>query len=291
LYKILHKEELCERVKEFIVKAPQVARKARPGQFVIVRINETGERIPLTIADYDAEEETITLIFQEVGKTTLQMGELETGDILQDVVGPLGHPSKIQDYGKVVLVAGGLGIAPLFPIARALKMAGNEVISILGARSAGLIFWEDRIQAYSDKMIVCTDDGSYGRNALVTQPLQEVMKTNQGIGRIWAIGPTIMMKYASEVTRPYKVPIMVSLNTIMIDGIGMCGGCRVTLDGHPQFACVDGPEFDGHLVDWDNLISRLSYYHADEQLSVDLWKRCECNFDEALQHREQVQYG
>jgi ferredoxin--NADP+ reductase len=282
MYKILHKEVLSEAVKLFIVAAPLVASKAKAGQFVIVRINETGERIPLTIADYNASDGTITLIFQEVGKSTMQMGMLEVGDALENVVGPLGHATEIENYGKVILAAGGVGIAPMFPIARALKQAGNQIISIIGARTKSLLFWEERMRSYSDELIVCTDDCSYGRKGMVTEPLKAILEKSKDIARVWAIGPGIMMKFVSETTRPFNVPTIVSLNTIMVDGTGMCGGCRVVMDNGAQFVCVDGPEFDGHRVDWDNMLSRLSFYRADEKLSVERWKEHQCNPDKVF---------
>ena len=275
MYKILHKETLSDVNKLMVIDAPAVARKAQPGQFVIVRIDEHGERIPLTIADYDRESGTITIIFQEVGKTTMQLGTLEVGDVLATFVGPLGHPTEVEDYGTIVSVAGGVGIAPLYPITRALKEAGNTVISIIGARTRDLLFWEERMAAVSDELIVCTDDGSYGRKALVTEPLKELLE-GRDIARVWAIGPAIMMKFASLTTKPFKVPTIVSLNTIMIDGTGMCGGCRVLLEDGAQFVCVDGPEFDGHKVDWDNLLSRQQFYRDEEQMAVQRWDH-ECH--------------
>jgi ferredoxin--NADP+ reductase len=196
MYKILRKEVFSETVKLMVLEAPLVAHKAKPGQFVIVRIDETGERIPLTIADFDAVAGTVTIIFQEVGKSTMQMGLLEEGDSFENVVGPLGHPTEIKNYGKVIVVAGGVGIAPIFPIARALKQAGNHVTAIIGARTQSLLFWEDRMRAETDKVIVCTDDGSYGRKSLVTEPLKEILEQNKDIAQVWAIGPSIMMKFA-----------------------------------------------------------------------------------------------
>lgn len=283
MYEILQKEILSDVNKLMIVAAPAVARKARAGQFVIVRVDEHGERIPLTIADYDREEGTITIIFQEVGKTTMHLGTLEPGDELATFVGPLGHPTEIEDYGAVVCVGGGVGIAPLYPIARALKQAGNTVISIIGARTKDLLFWEDRMQAVSDEMIVCTDDGSYGRKALVTEPLKELLEQRDGeITRVWAIGPAIMMKFTALTTKPYEVPTIVSLNTIMIDGTGMCGGCRVLLEEGAQFVCVDGPEFDGHKVDWDNLLARQAFYKEEERLAVEAWDH-KCRLEGALE--------
>jgi len=283
VYKILEKQIFSEVTKLIVVEAPQVARKARAGQFVIVRIDEHGERIPLTIADYDREAGTITLIFQEVGKTTMQLGTMEPGDELATFVGPLGHPTEIEEYGTVVCVGGGVGIAPIFPIARSLREAGNHVISIIGARNKGLLFWEDRMQGVSDELIVCTDDGSYGRKALVTEPLKELLEEREGqIARVWAIGPAIMMKFVSLTTKPYQVPTVVSLNTIMIDGTGMCGGCRVLLEDGAQFVCVDGPEFDGHKVDWDNLLARQQFYREEERLAVERWKH-KCQLESVLE--------
>lgn len=282
MYKIVEKEVLSDVTKRMVVEAPQVARKAQAGQFVIIRIDERGERIPLTIADYDREAGTITLIFQEVGKTTKQLGTMEPGDMLATVAGPLGHPTEVEKYGTVVCVGGGVGIAPIYPIARALKEAGNTVISIIGARNKDLLFWEDRMRAVSDELIVCTDDGSYGRKALVTEPLKELLEERAGeIARVWAIGPAVMMKFVSLTTAPYKVPTIVSLNTIMIDGTGMCGGCRVLLDEGAQFVCVDGPEFDGHKVDWDNLLARLQFYREEERLALEHWEH-ECRLEPVL---------
>ncbi|CAG0987734.1 dihydroorotate dehydrogenase electron transfer subunit [Anaerolineales bacterium] len=292
MYKILHKEVFSETVKLMIVEAPLIARKAKAGQFVIVRINETGERIPLTIADFDAEKGTVTIIFQEVGKSTMQMGLLEKGDAFENVVGPLGHATEIENFGKVVMVAGGVGIAPIFPIARALKQAGNHVTVIMGARNKSLLFWEDRMRAETDEVIVCTDDGSYGRKSLVTEPLKEILENNKDIAKVWAIGPSIMMKFSALTTKPFNVPTIVSLNTIMVDGTGMCGGCRVVMTEGAKFVCVDGPEFDGHQVDWDLLLSRLSFFRAEEQAAVEHWKEHQCNLDTAFETSvKEVQNG
>jgi ferredoxin--NADP+ reductase len=274
VYRIIEKQDLAPALKLMVVEAPNVARKARAGQFVIVRTDERGERIPLTIADHDAAQGTVTLIFQEVGKSTMQMGALAVGDSFATVAGPLGHPTEIADYGTVVCIGGGVGIAPVFPIARALKEAGNRVISIIGARSRDLLFWEDRMRAVSDELIVCTDDGSYGRKGLVTEPLRELLEKHPGeIARVWAIGPGVMMKFVSRTTEPFGVPTTVSLNTVMIDGTGMCGGCRVVVHSGAQFVCVDGPEFDGWQVDWDLLLSRLQYYRPQEKEAVERWQR------------------
>lgn len=286
MYRILEKQVLSDVTKLMVVEAPHVARKARAGQFVIVRIDERGERIPLTIADYDREAGTITLIFQEVGKSTKHLGTLNVGDTLATLAGPLGHPTEIAHYGTVVCVGGGVGIAPIFPIARALKEAGNYIISIIGARNRSLLFWEDRMRSVSDELIVCTDDGSYGRKALVTEPLKELLEARgKEIARVWAIGPAIMMKFVSLTTKPFGIPTIVSLNTIMIDGTGMCGGCRVLLEEGAQFVCVDGPEFDGHKVDWDNLLARLSFYRDEERLALERWEH-ECRLEGVLKEQE-----
>ena len=282
MYRILKKQVLSDATKLMIVEAPHVARKAKPGQFIIVRIDEPSERIPLTIADFDRDAGTITLIFQEVGKSTMQMGTLKEGDGFATVAGPLGHPTEIEKYGTVICVAGGVGIAPTFPIARSLKEAGNTVISIIGARTKSLLFWEDRMRTVSDELIVCTDDGSYGRKAVVTEPLKEVLnKRGKEIARVWAIGPAIMMKFVALATKPYNVPTVVSLNTVMIDGTGMCGGCRVVMEGGAQFVCVDGPEFDAHKVNWDILLSRLQYYRPQEQEAIEHWKH-QCRLDSTV---------
>jgi ferredoxin--NADP+ reductase len=258
------------------VKAPLVARKARAGQFVVVRANEKGERIPLTIADFDRGEGTLTLIFQEVGKSTMLLGTMKPGDFLASVVGPLGLPSEVENFGTVICVGGGVGIAPMYPIARELKAAGNTVISIIGARNKDLLFWEDKMRAVSDELIVTTDDGSYGRKALVPEPLKEILSSGRKIAKIWAIGPAIMMKFVALTTQPFGVETIVSLNSIMVDGTGMCGACRVSVGGQTRFVCVEGPEFDGHLVDWNLLLERQRQYLEQEKLAVDEWKSHEC---------------
>ncbi len=284
MYKILQKQVLSDVTKLMVVEAPQIARKAKAGQFVIVITHERGERIPLTIADYDREAGTITMIFQEVGKSTMEMGLLQVGDGFKTIVGPLGHPTEIENFGTVICVGGGVGIAPVYPIARALREAGNQVISIIGARTKELLLWEDKMRAVSDELIVTTDDGSYGRKTLVTVPLKEILEAKPGkIAKIWAIGPAIMMKFVAETTRPFKVPTIVSLNTIMIDGTGMCGGCRVLMDDGAQFVCVDGPEFDGHRVDWNTLLSRLAFYRSEEQAAVTRFREShKCNLERAV---------
>ena len=285
MYKILEKQPLNDLVKLIVVVAPLVAKKANPGQFVLVRIDERGERIPLTIADFNHDSGTITLIFQEAGKSTMQLGTLKPGDQLITVAGPLGHPTHIEKYGTVVCIGGGVGIAPTYPIARALKQAGNTVISIIGARNKALLFWEDKMRSVSDELIVCTDDGSYGRKAVVTEPLKEILaKHKNEVARVWAIGPAIMMKFVSATTKPNNVPTIVSLNTIMIDGTGMCGGCRVVLENDTQFACVDGPEFDAHKVNWEILLSRLGFYSKQEREAVEHWKH-QCHLGRTMAAR------
>jgi ferredoxin--NADP+ reductase len=277
VYEILAKEVLAPVTKLFEVRAPAVAHKALAGQFVIVRIHDEGERIPLTIADFDRERGTITLVFQEVGKSTMEMGTMEVGDQMASFTGPLGVPSEIDDYGTVLCVGGGVGIAPIYPIARALKEAGNTVLSIIGARNKDLLFWEEKMRATSDELIVCTDDGSYGRKALVTIPMKELLESDRPIDRIWAIGPAIMMKFCALTGQPFGVPMEVSLNSIMVDGTGMCGACRVEVGGQTRFVCVDGPEFDGYQVDWDQLLARQRIYLEQEKQALEKWQHeCQC---------------
>ena len=273
MYAIRAKQDLTSVTKLFEVQAPAVARKARAGQFVIIRIHEKGERIPLTIADYDREQGTITLVVQEVGKTTMEMGTMQVGDRLASFTGPLGLPSEIEHYGTVMCIGGGFAIAPVYPIARSLKEAGNTVLSILGVRNKDLLFWEDRMRSVSDELIVCTDDGTYGRKGLVIDPLKEMLQGGRSIDRIWAIGPAIMMKFCCLTSQPFGVPTIVNLNSIMVDGTGMCGACRVEVGGQTRFACVDGPEFDGHQVDWDLLLTRQRIYPEEEKLAIETWQR------------------
>ena len=269
MYQIIEKADLAEAIKLLVVEAPAVAAKAQAGEFVIVRTDEFGERIPLTVADFDRDKGTISLVVQEVGKSTFQMAAFNVGDSFANVVGPLGHATEIDDFGTVVCIAGGVGIAPIFPIARALREAGNHVISIIGARTRDLLFWEEKMRSVSDELIVCTDDGSHGRKALVTEPLKELLEEKPGlVKRVWAIGPAIMMKFVSLTTEAYDVKTIVSLNTIMVDGTGMCGGCRVQLKEGAQFVCVDGPEFDGHQVDWDLMMARQAYYKPEEKVAL-----------------------
>jgi len=260
MFRIVRTDALAPTVTRFEIEAPFIARKRKAGNFVMVRVDNHGERIPLTLADSNPAAGTITLIVQAVGKTTKQLCTLKAGDTILDVVGPLGTPTPIAHHGTVVCVGGGVGTAELYPIARALKEAGNTVLSIVGARSQELVILEQEMRAISDRLFVTTDDGSYGRKGFVTDQLKDLLDTVQGIGAVFAIGPLPMMKAVSTLTRPYNVHTLVSLNTIMVDGTGMCGGCRVTINGAMKFACVDGPEFDGHTVDFDELMMRNRTY-------------------------------
>ncbi len=246
------------------IEAPQIARKARPGQFVILKANEDGERIPLTIAETDPEKGTITIIYMVVGKSTALFRDLKVGDDYQDVIGPLGKATHLEKVGKVVCVGGGTGVAVLHPITRALKDIGNDVVCIIGARTKDLLILEEQMKDASHDLRICTDDGSYGHHGFVTDVLKEVLEQG-GVQQVVAIGPVPMMKAVSAITKTYDIPTMVSLNPIMVDGTGMCGGCRVTVGGATKFACVDGPEFDGHQVDYDELMMRLRAYQEDEK--------------------------
>lgn len=279
---ILAKEQLSQEVYRMRVKAPLIAEERKPGQFIIIQLDtEFGERIPLTIADADPEEGSITLIFQIVGKSTNLLSQMNVGDEIANLVGPLGKPTHIEKFGTVVCVGGGIGVAPLYPIAQAMKKAGNRLIVIIGARTKDLVILEDEMRALADEVIVCTDDGSAGRKGLVTEPLKELCEREPKPDLAVAIGPPVMMKFCSLTTKPYAVPTVVSLNTIMIDGTGMCGGCRVSVGGKIKFVCVDGPEFDGHQVDFDQMMKRLGSYREQEKLAAE-----GCNL-----HAEAVEKG
>jgi len=285
--KILHKEKLSADVYLMRVHAPLIVEERKAGQFIILQTDEEfGERIPLTIADASTEDDSITLIFQVVGKTTTELSKFEVGDDLPVLVGPLGLPTHIKNYGKVVCVGGGIGVAPLHPIAQALKAAGNEVTTIIGARNKELIILEKEMKEIANELIICTDDGSYGRKALVTEPLEELCKDDATKpDMVIAIGPPIMMKFCSITTKPYDVYTQVSLNTIMVDGTGMCGGCRVNVGDEVKFVCVDGPEFDGHLVDFDNMMARLNSY---KEIEVEATHKCHVDkeFDAKVEERK-----
>lgn len=268
MYRILEKQDLTPVIHLWKIGAPRVARKAQAGQFVMLHHGEEGERIPLTIADWDRDEGTVTVVFMEVGATTRKFAALGAGDSIDDFVGPLGKPTEIENYGTVACVAGGFAIATIVPIARAMKSAGNKVVSIMGFRTKDLVFWEDRLGEFSDDLIVTTDDGTYGRKGLVTEPLKELLE-KRTVDRVIAIGPTIMMKFSALTSKPFAVPTIVSLNPIMVDGTGMCGACRVEVGGETKLACVDGPDFDGHQVDWDLLLSRQRAYLEEERTSAE----------------------
>jgi len=269
--KIISKRVLSEGVKDFIVKSPVIARKRKAGQFVVVRISENGERIPLTIVDSDPVEGTIRLIIQEVGKTTYAMGDLKQGDSILDVVGPLGKSTHIDKFGTVVCIGGGIGTAPVHPIADAMKKAGNRIISIIGARTKELLILEKEMNDISDEVHITTDDGTYGLHGFVTDALQQLIDRGIKIDLVLAIGPVVMMRAVSNLTKRYNLTTQVSLNSIMVDGTGMCGSCRVSVDGKTKFVCVDGPEFDGHQVDFEELIMRQRIYLPQERKSLDLY--------------------
>ena len=268
MFKIIHAEFLAPGIKRFVLEAPRIARKQKPGQFVILRIYEEGERIPVTIENSDPERGTINIVVQAAGKTTNLLNSLETGDSILDVVGPLGKPSEIKNYGTAVIIGGGVGTAMAYPTAAALKRAGNHVISIVGARNKELVILEKEMRGVSDALLLTTDDGSYADKGFVTDKLRQLIENGTRIDLVVAVGPIVMMKAVSEMTRKEKIHTVVSLNPIMIDGTGMCGGCRVLIDGKSEFACVDGPEFDAHKVDFSVLVQRNAMYREAEQRSM-----------------------
>ncbi len=273
MFKIVNREEMAQgTIILNEIDAPRIARKAKPGQFVILQANETGERVPLTMADVDPEKGTVTIIYMIVGKSTQLFSTLQVGDSYEAVIGPLGRATHIEKRGKVVCVGGGTGIAVLHPITRGLHEAGNEVITILGSRNADLLILEDKMAAVSDTLHICTDDGSKGHHGFVTDVLKDVLEKEE-ISLVVAIGPVPMMKFVSMITKEKGVETLVSLNPIMVDGTGMCGGCRVSVGGQTKFACVDGPEFDGHAVDYDELSKRLTAYQTEEKISLDQCKQ------------------
>jgi ferredoxin--NADP+ reductase len=267
LYRIVKRRQLAPSVVLFEVEAPEVAKKVEPGQFVIVRHDEKGERIPLTVMDFDRSRGTITIVVQDVGYSSAIINETREGSAFLDFVGPLGLPTEIENYGTVVCVGGGLGIAPIFPIARALKEAGNQVVSVLGSRSAELLILEEEMRAVSHDVVIATNDGSAGVQGFVTDGLAYILKQGKKIDAVWAIGPMVMMKAVAEFTRPLGIKTIVSMNPIMVDGTGMCGACRVSVGAETKFACVDGPEFDGHLVDFELAMQRLEYFKDEENLA------------------------
>jgi len=270
LYKILGKTEMAHNtVCQLVVEAPRIARKAKPGQFVVLRVNETGERIPLTMADTNPSAGTINLIFQVVGKSTALLGTLNVGDAIADIIGPLGKPSHIENLGTVVCVGGGTGIAVIYPITKAYKEAGNHVIAIVGSRTKDLLILEEEMRAASHDLRVTTDDGSYGHHGFVTDVLRQILDERRDVKLVVGIGPVLMMKFVSKLTKEYGVKTVVSLNPIMVDATGMCGACRVTVGGETRFCCVDGPDFDGHEVDFDELVKRQRAYLTEEKRAMD----------------------
>jgi NAD(P)H-flavin reductase len=279
-FKILEKHELVPTINLMNISAPQIAKKAQPGQFIMLRIDEKGERIPLTIADFDRKKGTITLIFQAVGKTTMHLASMKAGDYVLDFIGPLGNPAHIENVGTIVFVGGGVGVAPSFPQARAFREAGNKIISVIGARSANLLLWEDKMRDVSDELYITTDDGTKGHHGFVTDIVKKLLEERIKVGRVVAIGPPVMMRAVAGVTRPFNVKTTVSLNSIMVDGTGMCGACRVLVANETKFVCVDGPEFDAHLVDFTLLMNRLAMYHPEEKVAVEKYvcerEGCSC---------------
>jgi ferredoxin--NADP+ reductase len=283
MYEIVGRQEMAQGTMiKNVIKAPKIAAKAQPGQFVIIRANETGERIPLTMADTDPDEGTITVIYQVVGKSTMLFSTFRIGDSFLDVAGPLGQPTHIEKMdGLVITVGGGTGTAVVHPITKAHKAVGNEVVAIIGSRTKDLLIMEEEMAAASHELRVCTDDGSYGHHGFVTDVLKEYLDSDREVSEVIAAGPVPMMKFVSKMTEPYGVKTLVSLNSIMIDGTGMCGGCRVAISGENKFTCVDGPEFDGHKVDFDQLTQRLSAYHEYERKSHEEFEhKCNIGLDE-----------
>ena len=273
MFKILEKREMADNtVCHFTIEAPLIAKKAKPGQFVVLRANETGERIPLTMAGTDPARGTIDIIFQVVGKTTALMRTFQKGDAFLDIIGPLGRPTHLEKLGTVICVGGGTGIAVLYPITRGLKETGNHVISIIGARTKDLLIMEEEMKNVSNEFFITTDDGSYGRHGFVTDALKDLLDERKDVKLVVAIGPVPMMKFVCKTTEPYGVKTMVSLNAIMVDATGMCGACRVSVGGKTQFCCVDGPEFDGHQVDFNELMKRQAAYHKEERRSYELFQ-------------------
>lgn len=277
MYRVVKRRQLAAAPSIVLmeVEAPAVAKKVEPGQFVIVRMDEKSERIPLTVTDFDREKGTITIVVQDVGYSSSLINEMPEGSSFQDFVGPLGVPSEIENYGTVVCIGGGLGVAPVYPIARALKEAGNKVISVIGSKNADILILEEEMKAISDEVVVTTDDGSKGVKGFVTNGLDHILQQGTQVDAVWAIGPVIMMKSVANFTRPLGLKTIVSMNPIMVDGTGMCGACRLSVGGETKFACVDGPEFDGHLVDFDLAMKRLAFY-KDEEQRAKASKNCDC---------------
>jgi ferredoxin--NADP+ reductase len=291
MFKILHAEFIAPGIKRFVIQAPRIARKQKPGQFVILRVYEEGERIPVTIEKSDPQRGTINIVVQSIGKTTHLLNSLETGDSIRDVVGPLGKPSEIEKFGTVVVMGGGVGTAMAYPSAAALKRVGNRVISIVGARSKELVILEREMRDVSDVLMVTTDDGTYADKGFVTDKLRELIDDSTRIDLVLAIGPIPMMRAVADLTRKHSIRTIVSLNPIMIDGTGMCGGCRVLIDGKSQFACVDGPEFEAHRINFEVLVQRNAMYRAAEQKSMQDFQRERDALLEKVHAEQEAEYA
>ena len=273
LYELLHKKEIAPQIKQIEIKAPEIALKAKAGQFIVLIVDDKGERIPLTLVDWDKTKGTILLIFQEIGVSTKKLGSLKVGDKILNIAGPLGNPSQIKKYGSVIMVCGGVGTAAAYPITRALKKAGNNIISIIGSRNKNFLILEDEMKNVSDMVHISTDDGSKGHKGFVSEVLKFLIKKQYHPNIVYAIGPTIMMKAIAEITKKHGIKTIVSLNPIMIDGMGMCGVCRVSIDSETKFACIDGPEFDAHNVNFNELINRLRIYSTAEKTALDVYEK------------------
>jgi ferredoxin--NADP+ reductase len=279
MHTVISEKELAPKIKQMEIEAPDIADKAQAGQFVILRVDKAGERIPLTLVNWDKKKGTIVLIFLEVGVSTEKLGALKVGDFIYNIAGPLGNPTEIKHYGMVCVVGGGVGTASAFPIARAFKQAGNKVVSIIGARTAGLLILEEDMKKFSDEIYISTDDGTKGHKGFVSDVLKMLIDKGYAFNRVYAIGPTVMMRAVANTTKPYNIRTIVSLNPIMVDGMGMCGACRVTVAGKTRFACVEGPEFDAHEVDFGELLKRQTAYLAEEKLCLQRLqeRRCSCH--------------
>ncbi|MEM2273137.1 MAG: sulfide/dihydroorotate dehydrogenase-like FAD/NAD-binding protein [Candidatus Bathyarchaeia archaeon] len=273
MYKITEKRELAPGIKLIKVFAPEIVKKAKAGQFVILRVDAMGERFPLTLADWDQKKGTVTLVFLEVGVSTKKLGRLNNGDAILNLLGPLGNPTEVKNYGTVCVVGGGVGVAAAYPIARAIKEAGNKIVSIIGARSANLLIFEEEMKRYSDEIYISTDDGTRGYKGFVSDLLKNLIINGYKFDMVYAVGPALMMRAVAEVTRPYKIKTIVSLNPIMVDGMGMCGACRVIVGGKTRFTCVDGPEFDAHEVDFMELIRRQRAFLEEEKIALENFEK------------------
>ncbi|GAF76641.1 unnamed protein product [marine sediment metagenome] len=273
MYALVDRKDVTPESVWFKIEAPEIAETCKAGQFVILRSNEKGERIPLTIADWNPEEGWISVIFQKVGAGTYELAEYQKGESLRDCAGPLGIPTHTENAGNTIVIGGGLGIAIATPVARAYKQAGNHTEVIIGARKADLVFNEEEIRKFADELYICTDDGSAGRKGFVTDQLQEMIDSGKQIDTVFCVGPPIMMKFVAKVTEPYNIKTIASLNTIMLDGTGMCGACRLTVGGETKFACVDGPDFDAHQVEWEETMARLAAYKDEEREAMVLYKK------------------